>query len=187
MVQMDPPCQLAVFCGLPGVGKTALSRWVADRLGATFLRIDTIEAAIVSTLGPFGNSPVGYVVAGRVAADQLRAGRPVVADAVNNVTAARQGWATLARECAVPLRFIEVVCSDAVEHRRRVESRTAEMSGHGVPTWQQVQHRPWEPLTEPHLAIDNVGDLAGHLTTVIDWLTHAGEWPIPERAPTSLD
>jgi AAA domain len=45
-------CQLVVFCGLPGVGKTAISRRVADQLGATFLRIDTIEAAIVSTLTP---------------------------------------------------------------------------------------------------------------------------------------
>lgn len=168
---MTPPCQLVVFCGLPGVGKTELSRRVANRLGATFLRIDTIEAAIVSTLAPPGNSPAGYAVAGQVAADQLRAGRPVVTDAVNNVTAARQGWATVARDCAVPLSFVEVVCSDTVEHRRRVESRTAEMPGHGVPTWQQVRCRPWEPLTEPHLVIDNVGDVAATCAAVIDWLS----------------
>jgi hypothetical protein len=82
----------------------------------------------------------------------------VVADAVNNVMAARQGWVILARDCAVPLRFVQVVCSDKSEHRRRVETRTAEMPGHDVPTWQQVQHRPWEPLSGPHLVIDNVGD-----------------------------
>src|SRR5579875_1720649 len=82
-------CQLIVFGGVPGVGKTALARRVAERLDATFLRIDTIEAAIVSTLAPLEDSPVGYVVAGRVAADQLRAGRPVVADAVNNIKPAR--------------------------------------------------------------------------------------------------
>lgn len=46
------PCQFAVFCGLPGVGKTAISRRVAGQLGATFLRIDTIEATIVSTFAP---------------------------------------------------------------------------------------------------------------------------------------
>ncbi len=48
MVQTVRLCQLVVFCGLPGVGKTALSRRVADALGATFLRIDTIEAAIAA-------------------------------------------------------------------------------------------------------------------------------------------
>ncbi|WP_396327644.1 AAA family ATPase [Jatrophihabitans lederbergiae] len=36
--------------GLPGVGKTAIARRVADRLAAMFLRIETIEAAIASAL-----------------------------------------------------------------------------------------------------------------------------------------
>lgn len=167
------PCQLVVVCGLPGVGKTAISRQVAGQLGATFLRIDTIEAAIVSMLAPFANNPVGYVVAGWVAADQLRSGRSVVADAVNNLRPARQGWTTVARDCAVPVRFIEVICSDVDEHRRRVESRTAEMPGHGIPTWEQVQRRPWEPFTEPHLTIDNIADPDEHVATVLGWLTRA--------------
>jgi predicted kinase len=74
---------LVVFAGLPGSGKSVLARGVADAIGATYLRIDTIEAAIVSTLMPFEGNPVGYVVAEGVAADQLIAGRDVVADAVN--------------------------------------------------------------------------------------------------------
>jgi len=90
MVPTVPLCQLVVFCGLPGVGKTALSRRVADALDATFLRIDTIEAAVASTLAVLIDNPVGYVVASRVAADQLHAGRPVIADAVNSVVAARR-------------------------------------------------------------------------------------------------
>jgi predicted kinase len=162
---------LVVFCGLPGVGKSSVSRRVADRLGATYLRIDTIEAAIVSTLIPFEGNPVGYVVAGRVAADQLRAGRSVVADAVNGVTDARRGWESVAQECGVPIRFVVVTCSDPAEHRRRVESRTAEMPGHGVPTWEQVLHRRWDPLLDSHLVIDNLGDIETHVTEVLAWLT----------------
>ncbi len=177
MVPTVPLCQLVVFCGLPGVGKTALSRRVADALDATFLRIDTIEAAVASTLAVLIDNPVGYAVASRVAADQLHAGRPVIADAVNSVVAARQGWVSLARDCAVPLRFVQVVCSDETEHRRRVETRTGEMPGHQVPPWQRVQDRPWEPLTEPHLIIDNVGDLSAHVSAVLDWLTQ----PTAER------
>jgi len=170
---MSPPSKrpvLVVFSGRPGVGKTTLSRAVADEMGATFLRIDTIEAAIVSTLMPFSGNPVGYVVAQRVAADQLRSRRPVVADAVNNLDIARQGWTALAHECAAQLRFIEVICSDQEDHRTRVESRAPEMPGHGVPTWDQVQHRPWEPFAEQRLVVDNVGDPAQQVAGIIQWL-----------------
>jgi predicted kinase len=36
---------LVVFGGLPGTGKTSVARRVADALGATFVRIDSIELA----------------------------------------------------------------------------------------------------------------------------------------------
>lgn len=111
---------------------------MADAIGATYLRIDTIESAIVWALMPFRDNPVGYVVAERVAADQLVAGRDVVADAVNGVAAARAGWVALAARTGAALRFVEVRCSDVAEHRRRVEGREPEMPGPGVPTWEQV-------------------------------------------------
>ena len=103
---------MVVFAGLPGSGKSVLARGVADAIGATYLRIDTIESAIVSTLMPYRDNPVGYVVAERVAADQLVAGRDVVADAVNGVAAARAGWVALAARTGAALRFVEVRCRD---------------------------------------------------------------------------
>lgn len=163
--------QLVVFAGLPGVGKTTVAREVARRSTATFLRIDTIEAAIQSTLTPFVGNPVGYVVAARVAVDQLRAGRTVVTDAVNGVEAARRGWIDVARECSVALAFIEVTCSDRDEHRRRVETRTPEMPGHGVPTWDQVQRRQWQPFTQDRLVVDNVGESSTSIMRVLEWLS----------------
>jgi predicted kinase len=174
MDQARGQVQLVVFAGMPGVGKTTVAREVAARLHATFLRIDTIEAAIQSTLTPFVGNPVGYVVAGRVAVDQLRAGGTVVADAVNGVEVARQGWVDVARECSVALAFVEVTCSDVGEHRRRVETRTSEMPGHGVPTWDQVQSRQWQPFTQDRLVIDNVGDSSVSVLRVLDWLSSAG-------------
>lgn len=164
---------LVVFAGLPGVGKSVLARAVADVIGATYLRIDTIESAIVSTLAPFRDNPVGYAVVERVAADQLVAGRDVVADAVNGVAAARAGWVALARS-GVLLRFVEVRCSDTAEHRRRVEERGPEMPGHGVPTWEQVLRRryePWPPELSGRLVVDNIGDTAGHVTRIVSELS----------------
>jgi predicted kinase len=165
---------LTVFAGLPGSGKSVLARGVADAIGATYLRIDSIESAIVATLMPFRDNPVGYVIAERVAADQLAGGRDVVADAVNGVAAARDGWVALAARTGAALRFVEVRCSDAAEHRRRVESRGPEMPGQGVPTWDQVQRRrfePWPPELSGRLIIDNIGDAAGHIARIVAELT----------------
>lgn len=163
-----------VFAGLPGSGKSVLARGVANAIGATYLRIDTIESAIVSALMPYRDNPVGYVVAERVAADQLAAGRDVVADAVNGVAAARAGWVALAARNGAALRFVEVRCSDVTEHRRRVEAREPEMPGHGVPTWEQVLRRgyePWPPELSGRIVIDNIGDAAGHIADIVTELS----------------
>ena len=37
---------LIIFSGLPGSGKSTIARALARRLGAVYLRIDTIEQAI---------------------------------------------------------------------------------------------------------------------------------------------
>ena len=174
---------LVAFAGLPGSGKSVLARGVADAIGATYLRIDSIESAIVWALMPFQDNPVGYVVAERIAADQLVAGRDVVADAVNGVAAARAGWLALAARTGAELRFVEVRCGDAAEHRRRVESRAAEMPGQHVPTWEEVLTRRYEPWPRDRpapLVIDNTGDPAAHIATIVTQLPprkDAGEAP----------
>jgi hypothetical protein len=92
---------------------------------------------------------------------------------VNGVAAARDGWVALAARTGATLRFVEVRCSDAAEHRRRVESRQPEMPGQGVPTWDQVQHRrfePWPSELSGRLTVDNVGDAAGHVARIVDKL-----------------
>ena len=159
-----------VFAGLPGSGKSVLARGVADAVGATYLRIDTIETAIAATLMPYRDNPVGYVVAEWVAADQLAGGRDVVADAVNGVAAARAGWVALAARTGATLRFVEVLCRDAAEHRRRVESRKPELPGQGIPTWESVLRRryePWPPELSDRLVVDNTGDPAGHVARIV--------------------
>lgn len=163
---------LVVFGGLPGVGKTRLSRPLARRIGATLLRVDALEAAMWRA-GIGRDQPTGlaaYVVANALADAQLGLGLPVVVDAVNPVEQARAGWRELANRYAVPLRVVEVVCSDPGEHRRRVDGRGHERDQPSLPTWRQVLDRDYEPWNEPRLTVDTAdGD---RLREVMAYVLH---------------
>jgi predicted kinase len=146
---------LVVFGGRPGVGKTTISRAIAVRRSATYLRIDVIEQAIRSAGIPAGDiGPAGYVVANALAASNLANGNLVVADCVNPVRASREEWRVVAERSKRPLIEVEVICSDAIEHRRRLEERKADIDALVLPTWQDVLNRRYESWAEPHLIID---------------------------------
>jgi predicted kinase len=146
---------LIVIGGLPGVGKTALARGLARALDAVHLRIDTIEQAIRgSTMGSDALGAAGYVVAYGVAADNLALGRTVVSDAVNPLTSTRAAWREVARRAAVAVVEVEVICSDATEHRRRIASRVADIPGLTLPAWDEVQTRAYERWDGEHVVID---------------------------------
>ncbi len=98
--------------------------------------------------------PAGYQVAYGVAADNLRLGRIVVADSVNPIRVTRDAWLDVARRAGVRAAEVEVICSDSVEHRRRVETRTADIEGHRLPTWQAVVDRHYESWDREHVVVD---------------------------------
>lgn len=160
---------LVVFGGLPGVGKSTLCRDVARRLPATWVRVDALETAMwhggIDRAQPTGLA--AYAVAHAVAEAQLVLGQNVLIDAVNPVEAARAGWRDLADRLGVPLRFVEVVCSDPAEHRRRIEERLPEFGPGLHPSWQQVRDREYEPWTGPRLTIDTVQDVASNLRRIL--------------------
>ena len=146
---------LIVIGGLPGTGKTSLARGLARALDAVHLRIDTIEQALrCAAIGSDALGGAGYVVGYGVAADNLALGRTVVADAVNPRASIRAAWRDVARRAAVAVVEVEVVCSDTAEHRRRVESRNADIPGLELPTWDDVQARAYERWDGDHLVID---------------------------------
>ena len=103
---------LIILGGLPGSGKTTLARGLAARIGAVHVKVDTIEQAIRNSgIGDVG--PAGYVVAYAVAADNLAAGRVVVADSVNAIEISRKAW-----RAVIHLNLIKCVCSVPPAARR---------------------------------------------------------------------
>lgn len=146
---------LIVFGGLPGTGKTSLARALAKRLDGVYLRIDSMEQAIRSS-GALQDqvADAGYRAGCAVAADNLRLGRTVIADAVNPVAAARQAWRDIAGQTDAAILEVEVVCSDTKEHRRRVETRQPDIEGLRQPTWADVMARTYEPWDRDRIVID---------------------------------
>jgi len=146
---------LVVFGGLPGTGKTTLARRVARRLGATWLRIDTIEQALRSALAMADDvGPAGYLIACAICETNLMLGRTVVADCVNPLPVTRAAWRDVAARTSSAIVEIEVICSDEAEHRRRVESREIDIPGLIPPTWAAVMARDYEPWSEPRMVVD---------------------------------
>jgi predicted kinase len=143
---------LIVFAGLPGCGKSTIAAALAKRLEATYLRIDSIEQAIVDAQIKPGAA--GYFVAYRVAADNLRLGRMVIADSMNPLQITRNAYRQVAEQAGVGFLDVELICSDKTEHRRRVETRRATVKGLVLPDWESVEAKEYEPWDRAHLQID---------------------------------
>ncbi len=149
---------LIIFGGLPGTGKTTIARELARQIGAVHLRIDSIEQAILrSGIMPPPINEAGYLAAYAIAEDNLRIGRTVIADSVNSLTVTRDAWLDVARSTRVSAVEVEIKCSDAGEHRGRIESRISDIAGLKLPTWQAVMSREYHPWERQHIVLDTAG------------------------------
>ncbi|MDX0693178.1 AAA family ATPase (plasmid) [Sinorhizobium medicae] len=147
-----------IFAGLPGTGKSTIAQTCAGRLGATYLRIDSIEQAIRSSgiLGPqLDVGPAGYMAAYRVAADNLQLGHTVIADSVNPLRITREAFRGIAEKAQAGFLEVEVVCSDKSMHQQRVESRHSTVNGLVLPSWEEVETRHYESWEGPRLELDS--------------------------------
>ena len=141
---------LVVVSGLPGTGKTAVARSLADRLGAVHLSIDPVENAMLGAGAERGwtTGVAAYEAVRVMAQDNLVRGLTVVVDAVNDSEAARDTWRRAGAAAAAPVRFILLRLDDEAEHRRRLHGRERGLEHVGEPTWDAVRGRaeayePW--------------------------------------------
>jgi len=135
-----------------------LESWLADSLRHTcaLTRIEQQPLRDSGTLTqPLDES--GYRVAYAIAEDNLRLGRTVIADSVNPVRLSRDAWIGVAHRARVAAAEVELICSDRQQHRQRVETRTGDISGLKLPTWEEVASREYERWERQHIVIDTTG------------------------------
>ncbi|HEY1560391.1 MAG TPA: AAA family ATPase [Caulobacteraceae bacterium] len=147
--------RLVVLAGLPAVGKSSIARELARRTGAIWLRIDAMDQAIWNS----GTAPEDlrdwtYRAGQAVAADNLALGHDVIADCVNDCREAREGWDECARRAGADVVWLEIRCSDTIEHRRRVETRQSDVEGLSLPDWKAVTARDYQPWDRHRHTID---------------------------------
>ncbi|GAB3831494.1 AAA family ATPase [Dactylosporangium cerinum] len=165
---------LIAMCGLQGTGKSTIAGQLARELPAPVLPVDPVEIALWAA-GIDRDQPTGlaaFVVVGALAGAMLKLGQTVVVDAVNDAEVARQQWRDLAARHEVPLRFVEVVCSDPALHRRRLEERRdVDLAGAAEPTWESVEARRagFEGWDDERLVLDSVDPVADNVRRALEY------------------
>lgn len=144
------------LAGLPGTGKSSVSRALAARIGALWLRVDAVEQALRDSHMVVQDDLAdgGYAALRAVAGAALEQGFHVVTDSVNPLPATRDGWRDVAERAGAMHWDVELVCSDPALHRQRVETREAEVPGLVLPDWAAVNARAYVPMAAPDLRLD---------------------------------
>lgn len=152
------PPVLSVVCGLPGVGKSTVSRAIADRLGATVLRTDVIRKDLyIDPEYSTAETVTVYDTLLTRAFEHLDVGESVVLDATFKTSERRIQARDLATQVGARFRLVRVECDESVL-QRRIRERDG-VSDADLDVHLEFRER-FEPLELDHVVVDNSGSPA---------------------------
>jgi predicted kinase len=170
---MNKP-QLIVMSGLPGTGKSTLAQRIAKHLKVPIFSVDPIESAIIKSgiKKSFETGYAAYLVAEKLAEEQIKLASTVVIDAVNAEDEGKQVWIDCAERLKTPLIVIECILQDEKLHRSRVETRVRGLHGFDELTWEQVlkRRKAYTPWRRNILTLEMSNTVDVNLKTALDFI-----------------
>jgi hypothetical protein len=91
----------------------------------------------------------------------------VIGDSVNPWMLTRNAWRDTGLRAGVRVVEIETICSNAQEHRRRIETRVNDVPGLVLPTWQDVIDRDYHAWDRDHVTVDTAARSVGACVELI--------------------
>ena len=140
--------------GLPGSGKSTLSKLIVKEFSAVYLRIDTVEQGLRDLCNYEVTAGEGYRLAYRIANDNLNLGQNVVSDSCNPINLTRKEWEKVAEDSDSYFINIEILCSNKEEHKKRIEMRESDIKALKLPTWEEVEKREYHSWESDRIIID---------------------------------
>ncbi|NJC25594.1 AAA family ATPase [Neolewinella antarctica] len=143
--------KLIMVVGLPGTGKSTLSRKLAVEIGAEHLNSDVIRAEL-GLRGQYTPTDKARVYQALIERTEtlLSAGTSVIVDATLYRKDLRRPYQKLARRLACPISWIELNANEETIERRVEKQRT--FSEADLAVYQKIRAR-YESLTAPHLRL----------------------------------
>jgi hypothetical protein len=157
--------QLVAVCGLPGVGKTTVAEDIAERLDGRLLRTDVIRQEILSD--PDYTEEEARTVYRELfdrASDLLEAGTSAVLDGTFKQEGDRDRAVAISASLDAPFRLVKVECAEDVV-RERIAGREDDESDADFEV-HQLHREQFEPISRPHVTVDNSGAMADTLRQV---------------------
>ncbi len=148
---------IIIVCGLPGTGKTAVAKALAERLGATLIRTDVIRKEMLQNITHSSEERLlVYELMFQAAQHRLQSGLNVVLDGTFFSKNLRNEAANIARKYKTGFKIVECVCGEELV-KKRLSLRKNDASDASFPVY-KAEKKTFEPVVGKHITIDTMKD-----------------------------
>ncbi len=152
---------LILVTGLPGSGKSTVSRFLATELNAEIVNSDALRHILFPTARDYSSKETQVVIreTERLTRQLLEKGDVVILDALFTKQRPRNQYRILAHEVGVPFYIIHVSAPETVT-KGRLEKRQGTGDASEATFAYYLDRKPhFEPVLGEHVLIQNSGDL----------------------------